>query len=130
MSAFTDAEINYLTTQRLGRWATVGADGHPHVVPVGFRYNPKEDAIEIGKTQMSWTGKWQNQCGSTLEITDESNHRIIGKFRTALADSGFFGKEIEVIGVHHGDCIGLTAGGAIWDFARIWRVSEELAERV
>ena len=48
MSAFTDAEINYLTTQRLGRLATVGADGQPHVVPVGFRYNQNEDAIEIG----------------------------------------------------------------------------------
>ncbi|PYX20045.1 MAG: PPOX class F420-dependent oxidoreductase [Acidobacteria bacterium] len=48
MSAFTDAETNYLKTQRLGRLATVGADGQPHVVPVGFRYNQNEDAIEIG----------------------------------------------------------------------------------
>jgi pyridoxamine 5'-phosphate oxidase family protein len=48
MSAFTDAEISYLKSQRLGRLATAGADGQPHVVPVAFRYNPKEDAIEIG----------------------------------------------------------------------------------
>ncbi len=48
MSAFTEAEISYLKTQRLGRLATVGGGGQPHVVPVGFRYNPKEDAIEIG----------------------------------------------------------------------------------
>lgn len=48
MSVFTDAEIAYLKAQRLGRLATVGGDGQPHVVPVGFRYNPKEDAIEIG----------------------------------------------------------------------------------
>ena len=48
MSAFTDAEISYLKNQRLGRLATAGADAQPHVVPVGFRYNPKEDAIEIG----------------------------------------------------------------------------------
>jgi pyridoxamine 5'-phosphate oxidase family protein len=48
MSAFTASEIDYLTGQRLGRLATVGADGQPHVVPVGFRYNPNEDAIEIG----------------------------------------------------------------------------------
>ncbi|MBZ5685872.1 MAG: PPOX class F420-dependent oxidoreductase [Acidobacteriia bacterium] len=47
MSAFTDAEISYLKTQRLGRLATVGSDGQPHVVPVGFRYNQNEDAIEI-----------------------------------------------------------------------------------
>jgi pyridoxamine 5'-phosphate oxidase family protein len=48
MSAFTASEISYLNSQRLGRLATVGADGQPHVVPVGFRYNPDEDAIEIG----------------------------------------------------------------------------------
>jgi pyridoxamine 5'-phosphate oxidase family protein len=48
MNAFTEAEINYLKTQRIGRLATAGADSQPHVVPVGFRYNPKEDAIEIG----------------------------------------------------------------------------------
>jgi len=48
MSAFTEVEISFLKTQRLGRLATVGANGQPHVVPVGFRYNPKEDTIDIG----------------------------------------------------------------------------------
>jgi hypothetical protein len=31
MSAFTDAEIEFLNSQRLGRLATVGADDMPHV---------------------------------------------------------------------------------------------------
>jgi len=48
MSAFTPAEISYLQSQRLGRIATVGSDGQPHVVPVGFRYNPEHDTIDIG----------------------------------------------------------------------------------
>jgi pyridoxamine 5'-phosphate oxidase family protein len=48
MSAFTAPEIEYLKSQRIGRLATVASDGQPHVVPVGFRYNPEEDAIEIG----------------------------------------------------------------------------------
>jgi len=48
MSIFNRAEIEYLQSQRLGRLATVGSDGHPHVVPVAFRYNPDFDAIEIG----------------------------------------------------------------------------------
>jgi pyridoxamine 5'-phosphate oxidase family protein len=48
MSIFTSAEKAYLQTQWLGRLATVGPDGHPHVVPVAFRYNPDLDAIEIG----------------------------------------------------------------------------------
>ena len=48
MSVFTPTEIDYLKDQRLGRLATVGLDGGPHVVPVGFRYNPEEDTIDIG----------------------------------------------------------------------------------
>ena len=47
-SAFTPAEIGYMQSQRLGRLATVGAHGQPHVVPVGFRYNPETDTIDIG----------------------------------------------------------------------------------
>jgi len=48
MSVFTDSEIAYLGSQRLGRLATVGHDGMPHVVPVAFRYNPEADSIDIG----------------------------------------------------------------------------------
>ena len=48
MSAFTPAEIAYLQSQLLGRLATVGSDGRPHVVPVGFRYNPDLDTVDIG----------------------------------------------------------------------------------
>lgn len=48
MSSFTDAEIAYLQSQRLGRLATVGPDSQPHVVPVGFRYNSEHDTIDIG----------------------------------------------------------------------------------
>ena len=60
---------------------------------------------------MSWIGTRRNQYGSILEITEEAGHRVSGKFCTALDDSGFFGQEIEVVGVCHGDCIGLAAGG-------------------
>jgi pyridoxamine 5'-phosphate oxidase family protein len=48
MSVFTDSEIAHLGSQRLGRLATVGHDGMPHVVPVAFRYNPEADSIDIG----------------------------------------------------------------------------------
>ena len=48
MSKFTDAEIAYLQSQRLGRLATVNEKGDLHVVPVGFRYNPEQDTIDIG----------------------------------------------------------------------------------
>jgi hypothetical protein len=42
VSAFSAAELAYLTDVRtLARIATVGADGTPHFVPVGWSYNPK-----------------------------------------------------------------------------------------
>ena len=34
---FTDAEVEFLKTQRLARLATVGPTGWPHVVPVMYR---------------------------------------------------------------------------------------------
>lgn len=48
MSNFTETEMAYLHSQRLGRLATVGPDGKPHVVPVGFRFNSLLDTIDIG----------------------------------------------------------------------------------
>ncbi len=48
MSAFTPAEIAYLQSQHLGRIATVGANGQPHVVPVSFRYNAALDTMDVG----------------------------------------------------------------------------------
>jgi pyridoxamine 5'-phosphate oxidase family protein len=48
MSAFTDAEIEFVNSQRLGRVATVGADGMPHVAPVAVFYDPDAGALVIG----------------------------------------------------------------------------------
>ena len=48
MGRFTLQEIEYLQGQRLGRLATVNDKGDLHVVPVGFRYNPELDTIDIG----------------------------------------------------------------------------------
>src|SRR5688572_4509783 len=48
MSVFTKDEREYLSGFRLGRLATVGLDGTPHVVPTGFRYNSDNDTIDIG----------------------------------------------------------------------------------
>jgi pyridoxamine 5'-phosphate oxidase family protein len=48
MGIFTPAEAEYLLSQSLGRLATAGADGRPHVVPVSFAYNRQLDTIDIG----------------------------------------------------------------------------------
>ena len=57
MSVFTDKELEYLAGQSLGRIATVGPDGQPHVVPTSFRYNAEHDAIDVGGMRMSRTKK-------------------------------------------------------------------------
>jgi pyridoxamine 5'-phosphate oxidase family protein len=64
MSHFTPAEIAYLQSQRLGRLATVGPDGQPHVVPVGFRYNPELDTIDIGGHDFAKRKKYRDVQGN------------------------------------------------------------------
>jgi pyridoxamine 5'-phosphate oxidase family protein len=46
-NTFTDAETAYLNSQPLGRLATVGADGRPHVTPVGVFHDPETQTIVI-----------------------------------------------------------------------------------
>lgn len=52
MSVFTDAEIGYLQKGPLqgllGRLATVGPDGSPHVMPLGVWYDPEAEALVVG----------------------------------------------------------------------------------
>ena len=60
MSIFTPHELDYLREQRLGRLATVDADGNPHVVPVGFRYSDETDTIDIGGHNIAQSKKWHD----------------------------------------------------------------------
>lgn len=60
MSVFTDKELEYIASQKLGRLATINQHGHPQNAPVGFRYNPEEDAIEIGGRWLSQSKKFRN----------------------------------------------------------------------
>src|SRR3954447_7656568 len=64
MSVFTDAELRYMTGgQQLGRLATVGADGTPHVVPVAFIYNAARDTIDITGAALAQTKKFRDVDG-------------------------------------------------------------------
>jgi pyridoxamine 5'-phosphate oxidase family protein len=54
------AEAAYLSEDRLARLATVGADGSPHVVPVGFRYDPEEGTIEVRGRRLERTRKFRD----------------------------------------------------------------------
>jgi pyridoxamine 5'-phosphate oxidase family protein len=63
MSAFTDRELEYLSERhptRLGRIATVGKDGTPHVVPVGWRFNAELDTIDVGGMDFAKTKKFRD----------------------------------------------------------------------
>lgn len=65
MSVFFEAELRYLTGgRRLGRIATVGADGTPHVVPVGWIYNAARDTIDIGGYELEQSKKFRDAARS------------------------------------------------------------------
>jgi len=56
----TSAEIDYLQAQPLGRLATIQPDGGPQVKPVGFRYNPELETIDVTGFAMSASQKFRN----------------------------------------------------------------------
>src|SRR4051812_24422014 len=61
MSVFREAELRYMAGGRqLGRIATVGADGTPHVVPVAWIYNAARDAIEVGGYELERSKKFRD----------------------------------------------------------------------
>ncbi len=60
MSNFTSKELQYLSSQRLGRLATVNEKNQPQIAPVGFRYNAELDVIDIGGRMMNQTKKFRN----------------------------------------------------------------------
>jgi pyridoxamine 5'-phosphate oxidase family protein len=63
MSTFTEGEVEYLQSQRLGRLATVGPDGQPHIIPVTFVYNADEEAIDVGGMAFGQGKKWRDAKG-------------------------------------------------------------------
>jgi pyridoxamine 5'-phosphate oxidase family protein len=74
MSSFREAEIEYLAGGRqLGRIATVGADGTPHVVPVAWIYNAVRDTIDIGGSDLERTKKFRDvaRSGRAAIVVDD-----------------------------------------------------------
>ena len=74
MSAFTDAELAYLHGQRLlGRVATVGADGTPHVAPVGWAHNADLDTIDVTGHGLEQTKKFRDvaRTGRAAIVIDD-----------------------------------------------------------
>ncbi|HYG96753.1 MAG TPA: PPOX class F420-dependent oxidoreductase [Solirubrobacterales bacterium] len=73
-SRFTRAEVEYLSAPlRLGRLATVGADGTPHVVPVGFFHEATRDVIEVTGRELAKTKKFRDveRSGRAAIVVDD-----------------------------------------------------------
>ena len=66
MSVFSAKELEYLADRRLGRLATVDSQGLPHVVPLGWTYNPALDTIDVGGRDMARTKKFRNAAANPL----------------------------------------------------------------
>jgi pyridoxamine 5'-phosphate oxidase family protein len=71
---FTEAELEYMVGgQQLGRIATVGADGTPHVVPVGWIYNAARETIDVGGHELERTKKFRDvaRTGRAAIVIDD-----------------------------------------------------------
>lgn len=61
--SFTQAELDYLGTQRLGRLATVAQDGTLQVSPTSFFLRP-DGTLDIGGAAMGRSKKFRNVAAS------------------------------------------------------------------
>ena len=74
MSVFTEAELQYLAGgHQLGRIATVGRDGTPHVVPIAYIYNAARDTIDVGGRELERTKKFRDveRTGRVAIVIDD-----------------------------------------------------------
>jgi len=74
ISAFSEAELAYLHEGRkLGRIATVGADGTPHVVPAGWLHNSELDTIDVTGRNVETTKKFRDvkRSGRAAIVIDD-----------------------------------------------------------
>ena len=58
--SFSEPELAFLSSQAVGRLATVQPDGTLQVNPVGFTYNPELDTFDIGGFRLSASRKFRN----------------------------------------------------------------------
>jgi pyridoxamine 5'-phosphate oxidase family protein len=73
-TAFDRSELEYLLgDRRLARLATVGKDGTPHVVPVGWTYNSAHDTIDVTGYDFEKTKKFRDvvRAGRAAIVVDD-----------------------------------------------------------
>jgi pyridoxamine 5'-phosphate oxidase family protein len=71
--SFTDIEIEYLASQRLGRLATAQPNGTLQASPVGFLYNSDTGTIDIAGRGMAQSRKFRNvaENGQVAFVVDD-----------------------------------------------------------
>ncbi|MFV8320301.1 PPOX class F420-dependent oxidoreductase [Mycobacterium sp. 23] len=93
--SFSDDEIAFMKSQPLARIATVGDDGQPDVVPVGFEFDGTY--INVGGYQPSKTRRHQNVLAGhdkialvidDLASTDPWSPRFLRVYGTAEVVTG------------------------------------------
>ena len=71
---FADVELRFLKSQHrpLGRIATVGPDGIPHVVPSGWTYDEAAGAVDVTGRDVQSTKKFRDvaQTGTAAIVID------------------------------------------------------------
>jgi len=65
-NSFTQAELDYLQSQPLGRLATVSGVGQPDAAPVGFEFDGQY--FYIGGYNLPATRKYKNVAGSNAKV--------------------------------------------------------------
>src|SRR5690349_20335517 len=75
MSVFTETELEYLQSQRIGRVATVSASCEPHVVPLRFKYNSDTDTIDLLGSNLGGSKKYRDvqATGRVAFVVDDIN---------------------------------------------------------
>jgi pyridoxamine 5'-phosphate oxidase family protein len=71
-TVFSDDELRFLTTpgRQLGRIATVGPDGTPHVMPSGWEFNTALGTIDVTGRDVQATKKFR-------DVTHSGNAAIV-----------------------------------------------------
>jgi len=64
MSSFREAEIEYLQNHRIGRVATIGRNGDPHVVPLRYRFNAELDVIDLLGSGIGTSKKYRDAAAT------------------------------------------------------------------
>ena len=81
MSVFTEDELAFLQSKRIGRLATSNAKGDLHVVPLRFKYNTDLDVVDLVGSDVGGTKKFRDvqATGRAAFVVDDiEDHRPRG----------------------------------------------------